>query len=83
MTTTVLRTLLLLAALALAACAAPEPRTPNVNLSGYPPAFKDGYLDGCSSARSTFSTKKDERRFKSDSQYAQGWRDGHDICSKR
>lgn len=74
---------LLLAALAIAACAAPEPKAPNVNLSGYPPAFKDGYVDGCASARSAFSTRKDEQRFRSDSQYAQGWRDGHDICGRR
>lgn len=70
----------------LAACAGvgtPSPRrAPNVNLSGYSPAFREGYLDGCETARALIGVRKDERRFKSDPQYAQGWRDGHDICGR-
>lgn len=57
-------------------------RPPNINLSGYPPAFREGYLDGCETARALIGVRKDERRFKSDPQYAQGWRDGHDICKR-
>ena len=57
----------------------PAPR-PNVNLTGYPPAFQDGYSDGCASARA--ARKRDETRFKSDVQYAQGWRDGNSICRR-
>ncbi len=64
-------------------CAATQPNRPNVNLSGYPPAFQQGYADGCHSARSLIGVRKDEARFKSDNLYAQGWRDGYDICSKR
>jgi hypothetical protein len=74
----------ILAALVLAmtcACSAPQKRDPNVNLAGYPPAFRAGYLDGCEAARRQDS-RKDEKRFKSDAQYAAGWRDGSDICAR-
>ncbi|MBI2311833.1 MAG: hypothetical protein HYU77_04930 [Betaproteobacteria bacterium] len=60
-----------------------QPRAPNVNLSGYPPAFREGYLDGCETGRALIGIRKDERRFRDDAQYAQGWRDGYDICRRR
>lgn len=65
----------------LAACAAKQsaPRE-NINLSGFPQAFKDGYADGCTSARGSMT--RDGARFKADPQYAQGWRDGLDICRR-
>jgi hypothetical protein len=72
--------LLLLGAL-LCACAAQQ-KEPNVNLGGYPPEFRAGYIDGCESAKRTVGHNKDEQRFKRDPQYATGWRDGFDICSK-
>jgi hypothetical protein len=72
----------------LAGCAAMQessttqaPSKPNVNLSGYPPGFQAGYADGCASVRS--ARKRDEGRFKNDALYAQGWRDGYDICKSR
>ncbi len=74
----------LLLSLAIAAgCAQPasRPAPPNVNLSGYPPEFRQGYADGCASARG--SRTRNEARFKSEPQYAAGWRDGNDICGKR
>lgn len=75
-------TLVLSAAVAiLSACASPAPTGANVNLAGFPPAFRSGYADGCSSATAT--TKKDTARFRTDTQYAQGWRDGFDICKRR
>lgn len=52
-----------------------------VNLSGYPPAFREGYTDGCASAGST--TQRDEKRYQADPQYKYGWRDGKDICSRQ
>jgi hypothetical protein len=64
------------------ACSAPQKKDPNVNLAGYPPEFRSGYLEGCDSARRKV-TKKDEKRFKTDAQYAAGWRDGYDICGKQ
>lgn len=80
--------LIVVLASALGACATttitPEvQQKPNVNLAGFPLAFKDGYADGCASAKALVGRKKDEQRFKTDTQYAQGWRDGYDICKKR
>ena len=62
-------------------CSAPKTE-PNVNLTGYPPEFRAGYVDGCDSVRRN-ALKKDEQRYKSDPQYAAGWRDGYDICKKQ
>jgi hypothetical protein len=76
-------------ALTLAACgsipptantANPNPPA-NVNLSGYPLPFRQGYADGCASVRN--GTQKDEKRFPIDAQYRQGWQDGYSICQKR
>ncbi len=82
----------LAAALALAACAqlqtqppreAPPPAKPRppVNLSGYSPAFKAGFTDGCETARG--NARRDDERFAAESQYARGWEDGKAICGKR
>jgi hypothetical protein len=68
--------------LAICACT-PVRKEPDVNLGGYPPAFRAGYQDGCASARRLSGTTRDEARFKSDSMYATGWRDGYDICKKQ
>src|SRR3970282_82142 len=48
------------------------PPVPAVNLPGYPPAFRQGYTDGCASVNA--ARKRDEARYKSDANYAQGWR---------
>lgn len=61
---------------------APAP-APSVNLSGYPPEFRQGYADGCASTKPGAARKRDEARYKSDANYAQGWRDGNDICRRR
>ena len=53
----------------------------NVNLSGYPLPFRQGYADGCASERGR--TQKDEKRFKNDPLYREGWEDGYSICGKR
>jgi hypothetical protein len=76
----------LVAALVLAGCATPQQRAPaspgaTANLSGYPAEFREGYKEGCASARGPRT--RNESRFKSDSQYASGWRDGFDICSRQ
>jgi hypothetical protein len=54
-----------------------------VNLNGFPPAFQDGYADGCQSAKTGAALKRDAARYANDRQYAMGWRDGFDICRKR
>ena len=74
---------IIISAALVAGCAghpAPTPEAPGVNLSGYPPAFRAGYADGCGSVNA--ARKRDEARFKSDASYRQGWQDGYDICRR-
>ena len=52
-------------------------------MDNYPPAMKDGYIDGCESAKGSVHGRRDERRLASDAQYSQGWKDGFSICGKR
>ena len=56
---------------------------PAYNLTGYPPALREGYIDGCESAKRSAYGRKDARRMADDAQYAMGWNDGHSICGKR
>jgi len=56
---------------------------PAYNLAGYPPAVRDGYIDGCESAKRTPYAHKDAARFRDDPRYATGWRDGFAICGGR
>jgi hypothetical protein len=55
---------------------------PIYNLAGYPPAFKDGYIDGCETAKKSAYALKDKRRFANDKQYRLGWNDGFSLCSR-
>jgi len=57
------------------------PATGPVNLSGFSPAFKQGYADGCDSAGMR-GQKRNESRYKKDSEYMQGWDDGHSVCRR-
>jgi hypothetical protein len=91
------RVLLLAVLLALGACAtvspvAPEPvpqplpadrepPPPNVNLSGFPLPYRQGYADGCASAKG--AERRDAGRFASDGNYRMGWEDGVALCRKR
>lgn len=71
-------------ALALAGCAqqpAKGTAKPAVNLSGYSPAFKEGFAAGCDTANGR--PRRDERRFNDEVQYARGWEDGRSICARR
>ena len=56
---------------------------PTYNLTGYPPAVRDGYIDGCESAKKSEWARKDAGRFAADPQYQMGWNDGHSICAKK
>jgi hypothetical protein len=56
---------------------------PAYNLSGYPPAVRDGYIDGCETAKRTAFGRKDAKRFSEDPQYSMGWNDGFSICGKK
>jgi hypothetical protein len=55
---------------------------PTYNLAGYPPAVREGYIDGCESAKHSAYARKDARRMGEDAQYAMGWNDGYSICGK-
>jgi len=61
--------------------AKPKPSGPPVNLSGYSPAFREGFNDGCQTARG--DARRNEKRYAEDTQYAQGWTDGRSMCAKR
>jgi predicted small lipoprotein YifL len=56
---------------------------PTYNLTGYPPAVRDGYIDGCESAKGSEYARKDAQRFAADPQYSMGWNDGFGICGKK
>lgn len=56
---------------------------PAYNLGGYPPAVREGYIDGCESAKGTQYARKDARRFAADAQYSMGWNDGFSICGRK
>ena len=56
---------------------------PTYNLTGYPPAVRDGYIDGCESAKRAPDARKDGSRMDTDPQYSMGWNDGFSICQKR
>ena len=58
-----------------------EPPPPNVNLSGFPLPYRQGYADGCASAGA--AERKDAARFASDPNYRTGWQDGVTLCRKR
>jgi hypothetical protein len=53
---------------------------PAYNLTGYPPAVREGYIDGCESAKGSSYARKDARRIAADAQYSMGWNDGYSIC---
>jgi outer membrane PBP1 activator LpoA protein len=72
----------LICAVVLAGCAGSPPPGKSINLSGYSSAFKEGYADGCDSARGLL-TRKDEARYRDDADYMMGWNDGYGICRRR
>jgi len=59
----------------------PASEAPPVNLSGYSKQFRDGFKDGCNSARG--KARRNEERYRADTQYARGWDDGRAICQRR
>ena len=59
--TPVLRILACAGVAVAAGCAPSAPPESKVNLAGFPPAFRDGYNDGCRSAQA--SKRRDDKRF--------------------
>jgi hypothetical protein len=58
-----------------------EPPPPNVNLSGFPLPYRQGYADGCASAAG--AERKDAMRFANDGNYRTGWQDGLALCRRK
>lgn len=58
-----------------------EPPPPPVNLQGFPPSYRLGFGDGCSTSRGT--EKKDPVRFGNDGNYRVGWQDGLAQCKAK
>lgn len=79
------KVLLLLACCALAACADQGLKNARNEVSDQPPAYQDGYVDGCSSGTKAagnpyYTFKKDAARFDANKLYKQGWTDGFNVC---
>ena len=55
-------------------------RVPDLNLSGFSAAFREGYVDGCESGRERM--RRDESRYKNDLDYVMGWNDGYSLCRR-
>jgi hypothetical protein len=80
-----LRTLTLAALatiLSLAACASVKE---TMIERGFPPAYAEGYADGCSSGKEAAGglfdeTRKDMTRYGTDGQYTKGWDNGFQQC---
>lgn len=60
----------------------PPSTKPTYNLMGYPPATREGYIDGCETAKNSKWGYKDLVRYESDGQYRTGWDDGFFICGR-
>ena len=58
-----------------------EPPPPNVNLSGFPLPYRQGYADGCASA--TGPERKDAVRYGADGNYRTGWTHGLALRKKK
>jgi hypothetical protein len=61
----------------------PPSTRPTYNLTGYPDAVKEGYIDGCETAKDTPYGFKDEGRYDFDGQYKMGWDDGFSLCQTK
>ena len=60
----------------------PPSARPVYNLTGYPAATQEGYIDGCETAKQSAYAYKDVKRYDADGQYRMGWDDGFSICRK-
>jgi hypothetical protein len=74
----------LIATLALAACGSVKEAMIE---RGLPPAYAEGYDDGCASGKEAAGgliaeTRKDTTRYGTDGQYTQGWNDGFEKCRR-
>lgn len=71
-------------AAALIACGTPPPNP--LMGPGHPPDYVAGFNDGCNSGKNVQNPVagfyvKNQERYDSDKQYAEGWNSGYDKCS--
>ena len=71
-----------LGAMLLATGCASGPASQPVNLGGFSQVFRQGYTDGCESS-GAYSQRRDEARYRTGSEYMQGWDDGFNACRGR
>lgn len=64
-----------------AAPMAPSAPSQRVNQAGYSPAFRQGYAAGCDSVGAS-RPRRDEARYRADTDYMIGWNDGFAACGK-
>lgn len=69
------------AATLLTACAGQPQPAQRVNQAGYSAAFRQGYADGCDSTHA--ARRRDEQRYRDETDYMMGWNDGYSICKRR
>jgi hypothetical protein len=74
----------LVTSLALAACGSVKE---TMLARGFPPAYADGYADGCSSGSAAAGglfeePRKDMTRYGTDRQYTEGWDKGFQQCRR-
>jgi len=74
MASSIIKCTLVTSALLLSACS--QPSAPSLPKSE---SFKAGEKDGCSTAHGTYT--KDSERFRSDSDYHDGWFEGRKVCN--
>jgi DNA-binding transcriptional regulator of glucitol operon len=78
------QTLLILLVTLLAACQSKNLR----EAQGQPPAYQDGYHQGCDSGyvaagNDSYQFRKDVKRFAQENYYQQGWTDGYNSCKSK
>ncbi|MDR0588503.1 MAG: hypothetical protein LBG61_05995 [Burkholderiales bacterium] len=54
---------------------------PKDNLSGFAPEYRQGYTEGCESAKGR--EHRNAERFSKDADYRMGWQDGYSVCARR
>ena len=74
----------LVTAVVLAACGSVEEALIE---RGLPPAYAEGYVDGCASGKEAAGglfaeARKDAGRYDTDSQYTRGWSEGFEECRR-
>lgn len=76
---------LLVATFLVAACGTPSSSKLPPGIADRPPAYQEGYTQGCDfgrveAAKAKRLPRRDDERLQTDSAYANGWHDGREAC---